>query len=189
MLGWFYNFFSTSIEPIIKEQEQKPREQAPRGSKRKHATFGCRLWKRWSRHQLLKKKLLDAIKIVKQLNGRMMLLTLASYGLDVVTATAYAPQSNFVTEVKKKNNLWQPLKWNYVCSWAILCRWGFQCQSSLCEVNQYGRLWSHILGTGMEYYLNRMNEKKKESSALSLRFCSRHIPRICSHKSPICRKN
>ena len=43
----FTAFFSTSIEPVIKEREgEKTREQAPHGSKRKHAQelpFGCRL--------------------------------------------------------------------------------------------------------------------------------------------------
>ena len=54
---------------------------------------------------VVKNSLLNAFKNVKQINGRMMSLTLASYGFDVTIITAYAPQSNYDTEKKIYDNL------------------------------------------------------------------------------------
>ena len=100
--------FSTGIEPVIEEREGKKRENRRLTGANANMPRNYRLdadYENAGVGIVVKNNLLNAIKNVKQINGRMMSLTLASYGFDVTIITAYAPQSNYDTEKKIYDNL------------------------------------------------------------------------------------
>ena len=125
---------------------------------------------------VVKNNLLNAIKNVKQISGRMVSFTLASYGFDVTIITAYAPHSNYDTEVKE--NFYDSPSDEIMSVHGRYCVGGdFNARIHFVRETDTDVCGPHILGRGMEY-LNGMSEKTKESRALFLGFCKMHNLRI-----------
>ena len=126
---------------------------------------------------VVKNSLLNAFKNVKQINGRMMSLTLASYGFDVTIITAYAPHSNDDTEMKE--NFYDNLSDEIMSTHGRYFVGGdFNARIHFVRETDTDACGPHILGRGMEY-LNGMNEKKpRKVEHFSSGFCKMHKLRI-----------
>ena len=108
---------------------------------------------------VVKNSLLNAFKNVKQINGRMMSLTLASYGFDVTIITAYAPHSNDDTEMKE--NFYDNLSDEIMSTHGRYFVGGdFNARVHFVRETDTDVCGPHILGRGMEY-LNGMKKTRK----------------------------
>ena len=105
------------------------------------------------------------LKDVKQINGRIATVTFASHGYDPTFICAYAPHSGYPTDTKEDFH-------DQLSKEIALCRGHFYIGCDFNARIQHIRAGDadvcgpYIIGRGMEH-MNHMNEKTKESRALS----------------------
>ena len=176
----YTTFFSTSVDPNVKDREEKKRENDRlTGARPQNAGLNYRLAADFENAGVgivVKNYLLNSIKNVRQVNGRVMSLTFASHGYDVTFVCAYAPHSGYPTEDKEAffDDLTREIS---TCKGRYYISGDFNARIHFVRENDLDVCGPFILGRGMEY-LNNMNEKTKESRALFLGFCKMHQLKI-----------
>ena len=174
-------FFSTSIDPKVKEREEKKREENyhPHGLGNEQRITNYRLAADFENAGvgiIVKNSCLNALQEVQHINGRVMTATFTAHGGDVRFVCAYAPHSAYPTEDKeefydKLAEHVQQFKGKQFIGGDFNARIHHvrECETDVCG--------PFILGRGLEY-LNNMNERTKESRALFLGFCQMQSLRI-----------
>ena len=97
-------FFSTDIDPKVKEKEDKRREQNKGRGKGQPQGINYRLAPDFENAGVaivIKNTLAGALKEVKPLNGRIMKVTFQAHGSDISFIAAYAPHSLHEIDTKE----------------------------------------------------------------------------------------
>ena len=161
-------FFSTNIEPKIREQEQNRRESTSIADKRPNNGTSHRLDADFEHAGVgiaVKNCVLNSLKDVKQINGRIATVTFASHGYDLTFICAYAPHSGYPTDTKEEF-------YDQLSKEIALCRGHFYVGGDFNARIHHIRAGDadvcvpYVIGRGMEY-LNHMNEKQKKAERFS----------------------
>jgi exonuclease III len=175
-------FFSTSIDPKVKEREEKKREDKnyrssyPENEQRLPNYRLAADFENAGVGIVVRNTCINALQEVEHINGRIMTATFTAHGGDVRLVCAYAPHSAYPTEDKeyfydKLAEHVQQFKGRQFIGGDFNARIHHvrECEKDVCG--------PYILGRGLEY-LNTMNERTKESRALFLGFCQMQSLRI-----------
>ena len=121
---------------------------------------------------IIKICILNSIKQVKQINGRLMYVTFAGKGADTTFVAPYAPHSGLLSETKDQfytdlSEALESIKGSYFVGGDFNAR-----QYSMRE-NEMDHFGNHIIDKGREA-LYSMGDKTKENRNLFVGFCKTH---------------
>ena len=176
-------FYSTNIDPKVKEREQNNRENA--------ALSGRRQCNPWTSHRLaadlehagvgivVQDSLVNSITHVWHRNGRIISISFSCQGY-VTMISAYAPHSGYQTEDKEA--VYEQLSEEIACCHGRYFIGGdFNARIHYLRETDADVCGHYIIGRGMEY-LNNMNEQTKENRALFLGWCKRHHLKVLNNQ-------
>ena len=177
----YYCFFSSSIDPKVREKEMKRKEEKKsQASKDRTTTYthfrNAPDFENAGVAIVIKGTLVDSLKDIKHINGRMMKATFAASGSDISFFAIYAPHSAHAGE--EKENFYDSLS-DEILQTKGTYYVGGDFNARLHYVRNVDKdvCGPHILGRGMAY-LDGMSETTKESRALFLGFCKIHALKI-----------
>ena len=179
--------FSSSIDPKIREQEMKKKEEKKGQGKGKHDATrtnyrNAQDFENAGVAIVIKRTSVGHVKNVKQIDGRIIKATFAASGSDVSFFAAYAPHTAY--DVEAKETFYDKLS-DEILNTRGTYYIGGDFNARLHYVRNIDKevCGTHILGRGMAY-LDGMSESTKENGALFLGFCKIHALNVQFPKPP-----
>ena len=167
-------FFSSGIDPKVREKEEMKREQSKGRGKGKSPILNYRSAPDYENAGVaivIKNSIITALKDVKQINGRIMKVTFEAHGSEISFFAVYAPHSLHDIEVKDTFYKIARARGVYYIGGDFNARIHHVREV---DVDVCG---PHILGRGREY-LDSVNESTRESRDMFLGFAKLHSLKI-----------
>ena len=175
----FTCFFSSSIDPKIREREEKKREQNKGVGKGRQNNSNYRVAPDFENAGVaivVKNTLIDALVDVKQINGRLMKISFGAQCSPISFFCAYAPHSSYDMEYKEE--FYNQLS-DEIASTTGIYYIGGDFNARIHHVRDADKdvCGPNILGRGLQYLMS-MNDKTRENRDLFLSFAKIHGTKI-----------